>query len=149
MKFLKLYFFDMAKTSTPQAKIITYYDKLNATLEAKKTPIFWFILILGIVIALLSFNARITEANDDAMYIEAGYKYVHEFPHFYYTANAPLYSMFLAILTLFFGINLIVFKLFSILFFALGAAIFYKAMDKVSVYYIGTLCNVSLSLNTS
>jgi hypothetical protein len=111
----------MAKTTTHQGKEISYYDQLNKKLEAKKVPIFWFILLSGIVLALLSFNARISEAHDDALYIEAGYKYVHEFPNYYYTSNAPMYPMFLAVLTLFFGTNLIIFKLFSILFFGLGA----------------------------
>lgn len=120
----------MAKTTTQQVKEKSYYDKLNAKLEQKKVPIFWFILSLGIFLALLSFNARISEAHDDALYIEAGYKYVHEFPNYYYTSNAPMYPMFLAVLTLIFGTNLIVFKLFSILFFVLGATIFYKAIDK-------------------
>lgn len=120
----------MAKTTTQQVKEKSYYDKLNTKLEQKKVPIFWFILSLGIFLALLSFNARISEAHDDALYIEAGYKYVHEFPNYYYTSNAPMYPMFLAILTLIFGTNLIVFKLFSILFFGLGATIFYKAIDK-------------------
>jgi hypothetical protein len=120
----------MAKTTTQQVKEKSYYDKLNTKLEQKKVPIFWFILSLGIFLALLSFNARISEAHDDALYIEAGYKYVHEFPNYYYTSNAPMYPMFLAVLTLVFGTNLIVFKLFSILFFGLGATIFYKAIDK-------------------
>ena len=78
----------------------------------------------------MEIRARISEAHDDALYIEAGYKYVHEFPNYYYTSNAPMYPMFLAVLTLIFGTNLIIFKLFSILFFALGATIFYKAIDK-------------------
>jgi hypothetical protein len=78
----------------------------------------------------MSFNARMSEAHDDSLYIEAGYKYVHEFPNYYYTSNAPMYPMFLALLTLAFGTNLVYFKLFSILFYALGAVIFYKALDK-------------------
>ncbi|MGZ3931065.1 MAG: ArnT family glycosyltransferase, partial [Bacteroidia bacterium] len=72
----------------------------------------------------------ISEAHDDALYIEAGYRYVHEFPNYYYTSNAPMYPMFLALLTLFTGINLILFKLFSVLFFVIGAVLYYKALDK-------------------
>lgn len=120
----------MAKTTVNTIVESNYYNKLNSKLESNKKPIFWVILSLGFILALLSFNARITEAHDDALYIEAGYKYVHEFPNYYYTSNAPMYPMFLAVLTLIFGTNLIVFKLFSILFFVLGASIFYKALDK-------------------
>jgi hypothetical protein len=105
-------------------------DRLNANLEKNEKIYFWGILILGITLAFMSFNARMSEAHDDSLYIEAGYKYVHEFPNYYYTSNAPMYPMFLALLTIAFGTNLVYFKLFSILFYALGAVIFYKALDK-------------------
>lgn len=106
------------------------YTSLNNFLLKNKTKVFLTILLLGITLTILSFNARISEAHDDALYIEAGYRYVNEFPNYYYTANAPLYPMFLALLTLVFGTNLIVFKIFSILFYALSAIIFYYALDK-------------------
>lgn len=106
------------------------YGKINQYLQKNERLYFWGILALGVLLALMSFNARISEANDDSLYIEAGYKYIHEFPNYYYTANAPLYPMFLALLTLLFGTNLIVFKLFSVLFYALGAVLFYKALNK-------------------
>ncbi len=105
-------------------------DRLNAYLEKNEKIYFWGILILGITLAFMSFNARMSEAHDDSLYIEAGYKYVHEFPNYYYTSNAPMYPMFLALLTIVFGTNLVYFKLFSILFYAIGAIMFYKALDK-------------------
>ncbi len=104
------------------------YDRLSKFLSHKRT--FYFILFTGILLAIINFNARVSEAHDDSLYIEAGYKYVHEFPNYYYTANAPMYPMFLALLTLVFGTNLIVFKLFSFLFFIIGAILYYKAIDK-------------------
>lgn len=108
----------------------TMFEKIENYLEKNKKLFFWSILILGIILVFMSFNARMSEAHDDSLYIEAGYKYVHEFPNYYYTSNAPMYPMFLALLTLVFGTNLIFFKLFSVLFYALGAIIFYKALDK-------------------
>lgn len=107
---------------------LSVYDRLSKTLSEKRT--FYIILFSGIVLALINFNARVSEAHDDSLYIEAGYKYVHEFPNYYYTANAPMYPMFLALLTLIFGTNLIVFKIFSLLFFVIGAVLYYKAIDK-------------------
>ena len=86
------------------------------------------LLIIGVVLSVISFNARISEAHDDSLYIEAAYRYVHEFPNYYYTANAPMYPMVLALLTVVFGTNLIVFKLFSMLFFVAGAVLYYKAV---------------------
>ncbi len=108
----------------------TVFQTLNNYLLKNNRIIFWVILAIGSVLALLSFNARISEAHDDALYIEAGYRYVHEFPNYYYTSNAPMYPMFLALLTMMLGTNLIVFKLFSILFFIMGPVIYYKALDK-------------------
>ncbi|MDO8999066.1 MAG: hypothetical protein Q7W45_04825 [Bacteroidota bacterium] len=104
------------------------YEKTAAYLVKKK---FHLIIIgIGIFLSIINFNARISEAHDDSLYIEAGYKYVHEFPNYYYTSNAPMYPMFLGLLTLLFGTNLIIFKLFSMLFFIAGAMIYYKALDK-------------------
>ncbi|MBK7818056.1 MAG: hypothetical protein IPJ60_11310 [Sphingobacteriaceae bacterium] len=116
------------KTVPKKASSASIYDKLSAGLSHKRT--FFVILFSGIVLALITFNARVSEAHDDSLYIEAGYKYVHEFPNYYYTSNAPMYPMFLALLTLAFGTNLIVFKIFSLLFFVIGAILYYKALDK-------------------
>ncbi|MES2680455.1 MAG: hypothetical protein V4635_11240 [Bacteroidota bacterium] len=104
------------------------YQRLGSFFKNKK--LFFVILGTGLFLSIINFNARISEAHDDSLYIEAGYRYVHEFPNYYYTANAPMYPMFLALLTVIFGTNLIVFKLFSMLFFILGAFIYYKALDK-------------------
>ncbi|MBC7696163.1 MAG: hypothetical protein H7141_12025 [Burkholderiales bacterium] len=123
----------MAKSATTKntnTVLSGAFDKLNVYLDKNEKMYFWGILILGITLAFMSFNARMSEAHDDSLYIEAGYKYVHEFPNYYYTSNAPMYPMFLALLTMVFGTNLIYFKLFSILFYAFGAVIFYKALDK-------------------
>lgn len=118
----------MAKTTPIKTNNKSAYEKLGAYLARKK---FHLIIIgLGIFLSVINFNARISEAHDDSLYIEAGYKYVHDFPNYYYTSNAPMYPMFLALLTLFFGTNLIVFKLFSMLFFIIGAIIYFKALDK-------------------
>lgn len=123
----------MAKTTTSKTSnsiSLGAIGKLNSYLDKNERMYFYGILILGIVLAFMSFNARMSEAHDDSLYIEAGYKYVHEFPNYYYTSNAPMYPMFLALLTIIFGTNLVYFKLFSILFYAFGAVIFYKAINK-------------------
>lgn len=125
----------MAKAANQKAnqtisKNLSFYDTINSHLEKHEKTYFYGILILGAILALMSFNARISEANDDSLYIEAGYRYVHEFPNYYYTSNAPMYPMFLSLLTLIFGTKLIIFKLFSVLFYLLGAVLYYKALDK-------------------
>jgi hypothetical protein len=119
----------MSKVSAPARKPATgdLYTRLAAKLKENKA--YAVILVSGILLAVMNFNARISEAHDDSLYIEAAYRYVHEFPHYYYTSNAPLYPMFLALLTLVTGTNLIVFKCFSLLFFTGGAMLYYKALD--------------------
>lgn len=106
------------------------YASINNFLLKNEKKLFLCILLTGILLAVLSFNARISEAHDDALYIEAGHRYVHEFPNYYYTSNAPMYPMFLGLLTLIFGTNLIAFKIFSLLFYILGSILYYKALDK-------------------
>jgi hypothetical protein len=87
-------------------------------------------LILSFVLSFISFNARISEAHDDALYLEGGWRYVTEFPTYFYTQNAPLYPMFLGLLIKFIGFKLIIFKLFSMVFNVLGVYFFYKALSK-------------------
>ena len=87
-------------------------------------------LALSFFLSFISFNARISEAHDDALYLEGGWRYVTEFPTYFYTQNAPLYPMFLAVLIKFIGFKLIIFKLFSMLFNLLGLYFFYKALSK-------------------
>lgn len=123
----------MAKTNTlPKKNSGTsnqdVYTKAGNFL--KKKNMLLLILLLGVFLSVINFNARISEAHDDSLYIEAGYRYVHEFPNYYYTSNAPMYPMFLALLTVIFGTNLVIFKIFSVLFFIAGAFIYYKALDK-------------------
>ncbi|MGZ4044572.1 MAG: ArnT family glycosyltransferase [Bacteroidia bacterium] len=116
-----------AQTISPASAV---YSKLNKYLVSNHSKLLWLIIGVGAVLSFINFNARVSEAHDDSLYIEAAYRYIHEFPNYYYTANAPMYPMFLALLTYFFGTNLIVFKLFSVLFFIIGAILYYKALDK-------------------
>src|SRR6202008_816257 len=66
---------------------------------ANNTRVFYTLTVLCAVFSVMFFNARISEAHDDALYIEAGWRYVHECPEYFYTQNAPLYPLFLGLLT--------------------------------------------------
>lgn len=120
-----------AKTKKAPAKRQTEgLAKLENWLITNNTKVFYTLTFACVFFSLLFFNARISEAHDDALYIEAGWRYVNEFPHYFYTQNAPLYPLFLALLTKFFGTNLIVFKIFSVLFNVFGFVLFYKSFEK-------------------
>ncbi|MCX7728607.1 MAG: hypothetical protein N2203_03965 [Bacteroidia bacterium] len=108
------------------------YDKCNTFFsKITSSKLLWFFLLTGLFFDFINFNARISEAHDDALYIEAAYRFVNEFPNYFYTANAPFYPMFLAVLYKIFGFNLIIFKLFNVLFHVLSIFFFFQAFDKI------------------
>jgi hypothetical protein len=106
----------------------TIYDRFENWAAANDRKIFNTLLLACILLSFISFNARISEAHDDALYLEGGWRFVNEFPTYFYTQNAPLYPMFLAILIKIMGFKLIVFKVFSVIFNLLGFVLFYKAL---------------------
>lgn len=119
-----------AKAKTTSKKPAEGLTKFENWFSANNTKVFYTLTFLSALFSLLFFNARISEGHDDALYIEAGWRFVNEFPEYYYTQNAPLYPLFLALLTKFFGTNLILFKLFSVVFNVCGFVLFYKSFEK-------------------
>ena len=106
----------------------TVYEKFENWVSKNDTKIFYGLTFLTLFLSFISFNARISEAHDDALYLEGGWRYVNEFPVYFYTQNAPLYPIFLGLLVKLFGFKLILFKLFSVIFNVLGFVLFYKAL---------------------
>jgi hypothetical protein len=112
------------------SKTRSAYDTFQNWAVKNDKKLFYGSIILSVLLSLISFNARISEAHDDALYLEGGWRFVNEFPNYFYTQNAPLYPMFLGLLIKIFGFNLLLFKIFSVAFNALGVALFYKALSK-------------------
>lgn len=106
----------------------TVYEKFENWAAKNDSKIFYTLTFLTLFLSFISFNARISEAHDDALYLEGGWRYVNEFPDYFYTQNAPLYPLFLGFLVKLFGFKLILFKLFSVIFNVLGFVLFYKAL---------------------
>jgi hypothetical protein len=104
------------------------FDKIENWANKNDQRLFFGLVLLTLFLTFISFNARISEAHDDALYLEGGWRFVNEFPNFFYTQNAPLYPMFLAILIKLIGFKLIVFKLVSSIFNLFGFVLFYKAI---------------------
>lgn len=104
------------------------FDDLNSVISNASPKIILLVFLsLGILMDVINFNARISEAHDDALYIEAAYRFVNEFPDYFYTANAPFYPMFLAVLYKLFGFKLIIFKIVNVIFHLLAITLFFKA----------------------
>lgn len=103
------------------------YERINRLKDVFSEKA-WLIIFMSVsmILAGINFNAHISEAHDDAMYLEAAVKFVREFPNYFYTANAPFYPMFLAIVYYFIGFKLIVFKLINVVFQMLAVYFFFK-----------------------
>jgi hypothetical protein len=93
-------------------------------------------LLLGTLFAALTFDVKISEGNDDAMYIEAATKYAADFTGYYYTANAPMYPMMLGFVTMVTGFNLTLYKLINSLLFLAHLALMFFAFRKRIPYTV-------------
>lgn len=126
----------MAKTTTHKnttsnlSSTKTMFDKIESWAERNNKKLFFTFLFLSLFFSFMLFNARISEAHDDALYLEGGWRYVNEFPNYFYTQNAPLYVLFLGLLTKIFGFKLLLFKLFNVAFNFFAVLFFYKAFYK-------------------
>ena len=116
-----------SKNSKPQSRNVSQpFVKTEQWLSEKARPLMFWTIGLGILFALLLFNARILET-DDGLYIESGYHYAQNFFGYYFTSSAPLYVMFLALPISIFGINLLIVKSFSVVFYAVGMYFLYRS----------------------
>lgn len=104
------------------------FGKIEKWTTLHERKLFLILIIATVFLTFISFNARISEAHDDALYLEGGWRYVNEFPSYFYTQNAPLYPLVLALLIKLVGFKLIIFKLLSALFNLTGFILFYKAI---------------------
>lgn len=124
----------MAKTTTKKSAAVvsskTLFDKFEAWAEKNDKKLLYFFLFLALLFSVTLFNARISEAHDDALYLEGGWRYVHEFPDFFYTQNAPLYVLFLGLMIKFFGFKLLLFKVFNVIFNFFAVFFFHKTFHK-------------------
>lgn len=124
----------MAKTTTQKTTVSnslnqkTTFDKFENWANMNHKKLFYGFMASALLFSLLLFNAKFSEANDDSGYVEAGWKYVNEFPNFYFTFNAPLYPMFLAVVYKVFGFNILLFKLLNVLLYLLSVFLFWKAL---------------------
>ncbi len=124
-----------ARPSTASASATPFF-KFENWASKNEQKIFYTLLSLCVFLSLISFNARISEAHDDALYLEGGWRFVNEFPNYFYTQNAPLYPLFLGVLIKLMGFKLIAFKLISLVLNALGFVLFFKAFKGRLPYMI-------------
>jgi len=104
----------------------SFFDKSEALLKKYQYIFFGISAFLSLLFGLLLFDVKISEANDDSLYVEAGYNFAKDFRN-YYTANAPLYPMVLSLPIRVAGINIILLKSFSLIFSLLHIFFLFKA----------------------
>lgn len=124
------------KTKEASTPSISLFAMMENFLSNNAGYILSFILALAGLFSFLSFDNKISTANDDALYIESGYNYAKNFFGYYYTETAPLYPMILSIFIKIFGVKLFWLKSTSIAFFILALFFIYKAFKGRIPYLI-------------
>ncbi len=104
------------------------FAKTELWLSGISGQLMYWIIGAGIIFALLLFNARILET-DDGLYIESGFYYAQNFFGYYFTSSAALYVMFLALPIALFGINVLLLKSLSIVFYAVGMYFLFRSFN--------------------
>ncbi|MSQ79801.1 MAG: hypothetical protein EXR21_09040 [Flavobacteriaceae bacterium] len=111
------------KKSTLKLLQGSFFERSEHWLGTRSTKLFWGLFAVFALLCFLQFDVRLSGANDDATYVEAGYNFTNGE---YYTSQAPLYPMFLAFPIAIWGINLIVMKLSSLIFSLVFFYFFYR-----------------------
>jgi len=103
------------------------FSSLETHLNNRETAYIITIILIAAGFSFLCFDNKISIANDDALYIEAGASYAKNFFGYFYTETAPLYPMILSLLIKLLGVKLFWLKASSIVFFCLALFFIYKA----------------------
>jgi hypothetical protein len=114
------------KTTVAKESKKSLLDSLENSLSKNQKIILPVVLLVSFLFSLLLFDVKISEANDDSLYIEGGYNFAQDINNAF-TANAPLYPLLLSIPIKLFGINLILLKSLSVVFTLLHILFLYLA----------------------
>lgn len=115
---------------------VALLDNLENYLSKNNLYVAIGILISALVFSLLMFDVKISIGHDDALYIESANTWSKNLTGYFYNANAPLYVMFLIFPIKLWGLNLIILKAFSVIFFIGSLWFFYKAFKNRISYTV-------------
>ncbi len=127
----------------------TIFEWLEKHLEANRSRYSYIVLGLAALFAVLMFDIKMSTGFDDSMYIESGFNYAKDFFGYWHGANAPLYPIFLAIPIKLFGLNVVLLKSFSVIFFVVGIYFTYKAFAGRMPYTILFLSLLIVATNSA
>ncbi|MCQ2973248.1 MAG: tetratricopeptide repeat protein [Bacteroidales bacterium] len=114
----------------------------NDFFEKNSKIIIWVVTGLSFLFSLLLFNPDVSVGGDDSTYIQSAYNLSQgtNFP----TWQGPFYSLFLSFFVKIFGVNIILLKILSVLFFTFSIYFTYKLFTKYGNYFCGTIaCIIS------
>ncbi len=118
----------------------TLFESLDIFFDKHLPKLNVYFTIIFSLLSILSFDPKLSIAFDDAMYMTSAYRYVHDFPDFFHTANAPFYPMVLSILVAIFGFDMLLLKATSVIFMSLGiyftVKAFYKRLPSTLVFFM-------------
>ncbi|MEO5571870.1 MAG: glycosyltransferase family 39 protein [Bacteroidia bacterium] len=117
------------KASVPETAQTTLLAGLENWCSEHQKVILPVVLLTSFLFSLLLFDVKISEANDDSLYIEGGYNFAQDIHHAF-TANAPLYPLLLSIPIKLFGLHLVLLKSISVIFTLLHILFLYLAFRK-------------------
>jgi len=103
-------------------------NRLESFLERNEKIIFYATLLLSLVFSVLLFDVKMSEGNDDSMYIEVAHAFAKDFSK-NESVNAPFYSILLSFFIRLFGVNVIMLKSTSIIFQLLQLVFLYLALN--------------------
>ena len=111
---------------TTKALQLSMLERWNVKLKSKQKVILYISLGLSLLFSIFLFDVKVSEMNDDSMYIEGGFTFVQNI-HQTASAVAQLYPLLLSVPIRFFGVNLILLKSLSVVFMLIHLLFFYLA----------------------
>lgn len=103
-------------------------NRFESFLERNEKIIFYATLLLSLIFSVLLFDVKMSEGNDDSMYIEVAHTFAKDFSK-NESVNAPFYSILLSFFIRLFGVNVIILKSTSIIFQLLQLVFLYLALN--------------------
>lgn len=125
-----------AKTITKTSNSKTFFEWVESILANYHQKIIIGILLFSAILCGFLFDFKISIGHDDALYLEGSWNYSQHFFKYFYTANAPLYVILMALPIKLFGLNLGLLKLFSTIFFLSAIYITYTTFRNRVPYLI-------------
>jgi hypothetical protein len=135
------------KKQTRSLKKLTLLEKLDKSIEPRLNLVFYVSLFFTILFGAYLFDVKISTGGDDSHYIEMAHDFINgrSFP----TWHGPLYSIFLSLPMLIFGVKVVWLKLFSFAFIVAHLILFYYTFKKHIPSTVFALVMLIVSVSSS